>query len=148
MSLSGFKRLLSHYCEGSCKVGLVGLVAILAASSTGCNLTVHRVDGLSKGRLGPPVATQPQAAEVLADTTESAQPEEPVVGDIADVSVPQGDAEVAQFGAEQGAVETKIAPEIKKPASNSEDSPDSSQVTEGRPSKNERRRSAFYGPLR
>lgn len=134
MSLSGFKRLLSHYCEGSCKVGLVGLVAILAASSTGCNLTVHRVDGFGKRQLGPPGVTQPLAAEVLADTTERAQPEEPVSSEIADGPVPQEGAEVAQFEAEQGTVETKIAPDIKKPALNSEDSPDSSQVTEGRPS--------------
>jgi hypothetical protein len=50
------------------------------------------------------------------------------------VPVPQEGAEVAQFEAEQGTLETKTAPEIKKPALNSEDSPDSSQDSEGRPS--------------
>ncbi len=98
MSLSGFssfltdpvkdKRYLSHYYKIGYKVMSLSLVALLVACSAGCNLTVHRPDGLGKASLGP-VSAQSPAREALPENSQEVEAIEGVVAENTEDSEPQ-----------------------------------------------------------
>tara|TARA_B100000809_G_C15065034_1_gene503866 strand:- start:343 stop:1326 length:984 start_codon:yes stop_codon:yes gene_type:complete len=128
MSLSGFGSRLTDYVKGeillnhslivSYRIVSLFLITSILIVSAGCNLTVHRKDGMGKAMLAPVPASVPEAGEQVGSGDENnlavaevqAEPDQPGILVAEDATREQAEEDTGKEEAPPVAVEISASP--------------------------------------